>query len=146
MKKTWILIILLAPWFHACTSREDQVEQWKDEIVETEKDFAAMAMKEGIPAAFVAFAAEDAVLMRNNKLVMGKEALRESFAGTSNENASLSWKPDFVDVAASGDLGYTYGKYIYTLTDSLGNENVLEGVFHTVWKRQEDGSWKFVWD
>ena len=21
-----------------------------------------------------------------------------------------------------------------------------EGVFHTVWKRQPDGSWKFVWD
>ena len=146
MKKTLILFILLIPLFHACTSREDQVEKWKQEIVETEKEFSAMAQKEGIPAAFVAFAAEDAVLMRNNTLVIGKEALKENVEAAAAENVSLSWKPDFVDVAASGDLGYTYGQFIYTITDSIGNENVMEGVFHTVWKRQADGSWKFVWD
>ncbi len=146
MKKTLILPILLFLYFHACTSNEDQVENWKNEIVETEKEFSAMAQKDGIPAAFVAFAAEDAVLMRNNTLVIGKEALKESVEATAAENVSLSWKPDFVDVASSGDLGYTYGQFIYTLTDSLGNENVMEGVFHTVWKRQADRSWKFVWD
>lgn len=122
------------------------MEKWKQEIVETEKEFSAMAQKEGIPAAFVAFAAEDAVLMRNNTLVIGKEALKENVEAAAAENVSLSWKPDFVDVAASGDLGYTYGQFIYTITDSIGNENVMEGVFHTVWKRQADGSWKFVWD
>ena len=121
------------------------MDKWKQEIVETEKEFAALAQKEGIPKAFMAFAAEDAVLMRNNTLVIGKEALRESFQ-ESPENVSLIWKPDFVDVSASGDLGYTYGKFIYTSTDSLGNENVAEGIFHTVWKRQADGTWKFVWD
>ena len=120
------------------------MELWKQEIVDTEKAFAAWR-KEGIPEAFLAFAAEDAVLMRNNTLVIGKEALKKSYLG-SPENVSLSWKPDFVDVGASGDLGYTYGKFIYTLTDSLGKDNVMEGVFHTVWKRQADGSWKFVWD
>jgi ketosteroid isomerase-like protein len=145
MQRTLIPFILLIPLFHACTSQEDQVEKWKQEIVETEKEFSAMAQKEGIPAAFMAYAAEDAVLMRNNTLVIGREALKESFQG-SPENVSLIWKPDFVDVAESGDLGYTYGKFVYTLTDSLGNENVAEGIFHTVWKRQADGSWKFVWD
>jgi len=146
MKKLLPLIFLIFPILFACTSQEDQVEKWKNEIVETEKEFSAMAQKEGIPAAFVAFAAEDAVLMRNNTLVIGKEALKESVEATAAENVSLSWKPDFVDVASSGDLGYTYGQFIYTLTDSLGNENVMEGVFHTVWKRQADGTWKFVWD
>lgn len=145
MKKTFILLLLCIPLFHDCTSREDQAEKWKQEIVETEKAFSDLAGKEGIPSAFLTFAAEDAVLMRNNTLVLGKESLKESFEG-SPENVSLSWEPDFVDVAASGDLGYTYGKFIYTSTDSLGNESVQEGVFHTVWKRQSDGSWKFVWD
>jgi len=146
MKKSLILILLLSPLFTSCASRKDQVETWKKEIMETEKAFSAMARKEGIPEAFLAFAAEDVVLERNNSLVAGKEALRESFEGSSPENASLSWTPDFVDVASSGDLGYTYGKYTYTLVDSLGTETVLEGIFHTVWKRQKDGSWKFVWD
>ena len=146
MKKLLQLVILLSPLLYACSSNEDEVEKWKKEIVETEKEFSAMAQEEGISAAFVAYAAEEAVLMRNNNLIIGKEALRESFEGTSNDNISLSWEPDFVDVASSGDLGYTYGKYIYSSTESLGNENVAEGVFHTVWKRQADGSWKFVWD
>ena len=146
MKRILILFILLIPLVHACTPREEQLEKWKQEIVETEKEFSAMAQKEGIPAAFIAYAAEDAVLMRNNSLIIGKEALAESLQESSNENVSLIWEPDFVDVAGSGDLGYTYGKFVYTLTDSLGNENVAEGIFHTVWKRQADGSWKFVWD
>jgi len=146
MEKPLILAILLFLFIQACTSNEDQLEKWKNEIVETEKEFSAMAQKEGIPAAFVAFAAEDAVLMRNNSLIIGKEALSESFQGSGTENVSLSWKPDFVDVAESGDLGYTYGQFIYTSTDSLGNDSLQEGIFHTVWKRQSDGSWKFVWD
>jgi ketosteroid isomerase-like protein len=129
-----------------CNSRQDSLEKWKAEIVETENEFAAMAGQEGITEAFLAFAADDAVLMRNNALVIGKEAMKESLEASSRADVSLSWKPDFVDVSSSGDLGYTYGKFIYTLTDSLGNKKVQEGIFHTVWKRQEDGSWKFVWD
>ena len=145
MKRILPVVLLFFLFIYACQNQEENLELWKQEIVETEKEFTDMAQKEGIPKAFMAFASEDAVLMRNNTLVIGKEALRESFQD-SPENSSLSWKPDFVDVAASGDLGYTYGKFVYTLTDSLGNENVMEGVFHTVWKRQADGSWKFVWD
>ena len=59
---------------------------------------------------------------------------------------NLSWKPDFVDVSASGDLGYTYGHFTYSYTDSTGTIMESSGVFHTVWKRQADGSWLFVWD
>jgi len=144
-KNLWPLILVLILIF-ACEPRQESLENWKNEIEETEKEFSAMAQQEGITAAFLAFAADDAVLMRNNALVLGKEAIKESLGAGSGDNASLTWKPDFVDVAASGDLGYTYGRYSYTLTDSAGNKQVQEGIFHTVWKRQEDGSWKFVWD
>lgn len=122
------------------------MEQWKDEIVQTEKAFSELAGKEGIPTAFLSYAAKDVVVMRNNALIVGWDALKESFNPGPGDNVSLSWEPDFVDVAASGDLGYTYGKYLYTVTDSLGNKTEQEGVFHTVWKRQDDGSWRFVWD
>ncbi len=128
--------------------KEDSIEKWKREIVETEHEFSEMAQKEGIPKAFLTYAAEDVVLMRNNSLIIGKESLRESYKSkkSGSGNVSLTWKPDFVDVASSGDLGYTYGKYVHTKTDSIGNTKVVEGVFHTVWKRQPDGKWQFVWD
>lgn len=128
--------------------KQDSIEKWKKEIVKTEFDFAQLVNKEGIAKAFLAYAAEDAVLMRNNSLIIGIESIRESFknSNSGSENVSLTWKPDFVEVASSGDLGYTYGKYVYTLIDSSGNEKIDTGIFHTVWKRQSDGKWKFVWD
>ena len=128
--------------------KENSIEKWKKEIVKTELAFAQMAQKEGISKAFLTYAAEDAVLMRNNSLIIGMESIRESFNSQKTElgSASLTWKPDFVDVASSGDLGYTYGKYGYTVVDSTGIEKTETGIFHTVWKRQPDGKWKFVWD
>ena len=143
-------MLLLSVLFYSCNTnmKQDSIEKWKNEIVDTEQEFAEMALNEGIPKAFLTYAAEDAVLMRNNSLIIGIEALKENYKNKNLDSGtvSLTWKPDFVDVASSGDLGYTYGKYVYTTTDSIGNTNTVEGIFHTVWKRQADGKWKFVWD
>jgi len=148
--KTSVKSAIIALLFcYACTSPGPQgsIDDWKKEIVEAEQQFAEMAKNEGIPAAFLAFAADGAVLMRNNKVIESKEAIRSRFDNASpNNNSTLSWKPDFVDLASSGDLGYTYGEYVFTSIDSLGNKNEIKGIFHTVWRRQADGSWKFVWD
>jgi ketosteroid isomerase-like protein len=128
--------------------KEDTIKKWKIEILDTEKEFSEMASKEGIATAFLKYAAEDVVLMRNNNLIIGKSKLQDFYKekNANSGNVSLTWKPDFVDVSNSGDLGYTYGKYQYTSIDSIGNKHTSEGVFHTVWKKQSDGKWKFVWD
>ena len=127
---------------------KDSIEKWKQEVIEAEMSFSELAGKEGISKAFMTYAAEDAVLMRNNKLVIGKNNLSVLFENQASapNDEKLSWKPDFVDVSASGDLAYTYGQFIYSYTDSTGTTIESEGVFHTVWKKQADGSWKFVWD
>ena len=103
-----------------------------------------MATSEGIHKAFISFAAEDAILSRNNELIKGRSAIDAFYDGQNT--IGLNWSPDFIDVANSGDLGYTYGHYTFTRTDSLGKTSESTGVFHTVWKRQADGTWKFVWD
>ena len=46
--------------------KEDTIKKWKIEILDTEKEFSEMASKEGIATAFLKYAAEDVVLMRNN--------------------------------------------------------------------------------
>jgi len=129
-------------------SQKGTPEQWKQEIIDTERNFAALAAEEGIPVAFTTYAADDVVLMRNNQLIIGRENLQKSFANSpaKSPNITLTWTPEFVDVSSSGDLGYTYGKYIYTVIDSMGVAQRDTGIFHTVWKRQADGNWRFVWD
>lgn len=149
MKRNQIFSLLIILVFYSCNMEDDKVsmERWKKEILETEQNFAKMAMEEGIEKAFLYYAAEDAVLLRNNNLITGKDAISQYFGEQKQEDeVSLTWEPDFIDVAKSGDLGYTYGKYIFTSTDSNGNKVESKGIFHTVWKRQMDGSWKFVWD
>jgi len=150
MKRSYIFYLSLILVLFSCgvEPEKDSIEKWKSEILETEENFAKMADEEGISRAFMTYAAKDAVLMRNNKLVIGKKNLSVLFKDQSSKpkDEKLSWKPDFVDVSASGDLAYTYGQYSYSYTDSTGTTVESEGVFHTVWKRQADGSWRFVWD
>ena len=137
--------------FQSCNQKSDipsSRESWKQEIRDTELAFSALSEEKGVRTAFLTYAAEDAVLMRNNRLVIGKQAIQDRFDARNQEDnqATLTWSPDFVDVSEAGDLGYTYGPYLYSYVDSLGQKQESRGVFHTVWKRQHDGSWKFVWD
>ncbi len=119
-------------------------EQWKEEIVQAEQDFAQMAQKDGIEKAFTTYAADSAVVMRNNDVIIGKEKIAAHYKNQTSKG--LSWEPDFVEVSKSGDLGYTYGRYRFLSVDSLGQTHAQTGIFHTVWKRQEVGTWRFVWD
>jgi len=139
-----ICIFLLSSQLGA---QDESIEKWKKEIVQTENDFAEMAKTDGISKAFLHYAAEGAVLKQENTLHIGKEAIAEFYKTQPLPPAvSLTWTPDFVDVSKSGDLGYTYGYYILSYPGPEGKTVENKGVFHTVWKRQADGTWKFVWD
>lgn len=144
-----VITLLLTILLIACKSSNDQskIEAWKLEVIQVEADFVQMASEKGISVAFRAFAAEEVALKRRNSLVIGIEALKTEYDDLDpNPNVSLTWTPDFVDVSKSGDMAYTYGNYVFSRRDSLGNIKSDTGVFHTVWKRQEDGAWKYVWD
>lgn len=121
-------------------------EQAIAEIRTTELQFAKMAKNAGIKQAFVSFAAPDAVLLRNKKIIRGDEQIKAYFENKTLQNVQLSWTVEFADAAESGDMGYTYGPYTFQATDSSGVVIADKGYFHSVWKKQSDGSWKFVWD
>ena len=103
---------------YSCKSDTDLVEKSKQEIIETEKAFAKMADEAGIEKAFLEFADEHAVLNRNNSIIKGHKSILAHFKNNETTNVNLDWSPDFVDVASSGDLGYTYGNYTYSTVDS----------------------------
>ena len=123
-----------------------QLEKYKTEIFETERAFAQLAKEQGLKVAFSTYASDEAVLHRENKLIKGRQAIAEYFEQQTLRNVRLEWVPEFVSVAASGDLGYTYGKFNFEGTDEMGEVVRVEGIFHTVWKREESGEWRYVWD
>ncbi|MBN1409108.1 MAG: nuclear transport factor 2 family protein [Calditrichaceae bacterium] len=122
------------------------MEKYKQETRETELAFAKLAKEQGLKVAFVTYAADDAVLNRGNKLIKGKKAIEDYYSNQKLQNVSLEWEPVFIEVAVSGDLGYTYGPYTFSSVDSSGKETKSEGIFHTVWKKQANGKWRYVWD
>ncbi|HEY3388657.1 MAG TPA: DUF4440 domain-containing protein [Prolixibacteraceae bacterium] len=144
----YVKFILIGIFLNSCQTplSPGSSEKLKSELFAVEKEFCAMAQSEGVQRAFVHFAADSAVILRRGKLLKGKDAVRLQYESFPRKGAMLEWKPDFADVSASGDLGYTYGKYTLTSTDSVGFITKNEGIFHTVWKRQPNGQWRFVWD
>jgi ketosteroid isomerase-like protein len=113
-------------------------------MVETEQAFAKTSEEKGTRDAFMAFIADDGILFRPTA-VIGKQWMNEHPLPPSDKRSLLTWQPAFAGMAASGDLGYTTGPWEFK--DDIKNEHPSGyGHFVTVWKKQADGSWKFVLD
>ena len=144
MKKYPFMLILI-PILFSCKQNVN-IEAARNEIMQTEKEFEKMASEKGLSAAFYYFAAEDAVIKRgNDSLIAGKENIKHFYDKNANPDVKLSWTPDYIAVSDCGTLGYTYGKYNFSIQDSSGKTAEQTGVFHTVWKKQNN-DWRYVWD
>jgi len=113
-------------------------------MFETERAFAQASADKGTRDAFLAFIAEDGVLFRPTA-VRGKEWMLSHPLPPSAKRQLLSWQPIFGDMAQSGDMGYTTGPWQFK-ADINDEKATAFGEFITVWKKQRDGSWRFVID
>lgn len=139
-------LILFGMIIFSCAPQIDK-EKVKQEIFNAEKSFEKMCAEKGIAEGFHFFASDSAVIKRqNDTLIAGKESIKNYYNKDFYKNASVKWTPDFIDVSNDGSMAYTYGKYVWTAKDESGNTSEFRGVFHTVWKKQGDNTWKYVWD
>lgn len=119
----------------------------KLEIIKTEKDFEKTIAQKGLAEGFYQFADSSAVIKReHDTLIKGKTNIKNYYSAPKYSNATVTWSPDAVTVGDSGDMASTYGRYTWSFTDDFGKKQTIKGVFHTVWKKQKDGSWKYIWD
>jgi ketosteroid isomerase-like protein len=113
-------------------------------LMKTDREFSAMSVKEGMFKAFLAYIAEDGVVLRDNSFPdKGKASMEKRFSGKYDTSFILSWEPLFEKISENGDLGYTYG--LHTNTDKITGE-ITRGTYVTVWQKQSDGKWKYVLD
>lgn len=114
-------------------------------LYKLEAKFAADTAKGG-GRAFADWFAPDAVTLANGKApVVGHDAIAAG-ATWSPESYQLTWTPDGARMAASGDMGFTWGHYEGVAKDNEGNTVTTSGRYVTVWKKQPDGSWKVELD
>jgi ketosteroid isomerase-like protein len=92
----------------------------------------------------MAFIADDGLMFRPGA-VNGKKWMLENPLPPSDKKSLLAWQPSYAAMAASGDLGFTTGPWEFK-NDIKDAKPAGYGHFMTVWKKQPDGSWKFVVD
>ena len=123
------------------------MEAARESILETDKAFSVMSVKEGMRPAFDHYMADSATIYQNGaEPTTGRENILPIYPAPEDQKGTLSWEPFHADIAESGDLGYSLGEWKYHVTDSLGAVDSAYGYYVTIWKEQDDGSWKFVFD
>ncbi len=121
-------------------------EKFKAELIAVEHAFNAMAQEKGIRPAFEHFAAPDVAFIDTDpRKYRGLDAVRQRM-GTTPPGTKLTWSPLFTDVSADGTLGYNYGRFEASSPGPDGKAVVRGGFFLSIWKRQPDGTWKYVMD
>jgi ketosteroid isomerase-like protein len=121
-----------------------QAQPALQEMVKTEQAFSKMAEEKPTRDAFLAFIADDGLLFRPGA-VNGRKWMLEHPSPPTDKKPLLAWQPSFAGMSASGDMGFTTGPWEFK-NDVKDEKPSGYGHFVTVWKKQADGSWKFVVD
>jgi hypothetical protein len=115
------------------------------QVWEADSLFSDLADRMGTGFAFSNTVAPYGAVFGSPQLVVGPKAIQEFYAAQGTGTA-LTWHPVYASVAGSLDLGFTVGEYSATSRGPSGAAIQRFGKYLTIWKRQPDGTWKFMID
>lgn len=129
-------LILAAALLAGCASAP-AVPINADAVIAAERAFAARAGEVGWVQAFRENVAPDGQLGQPGGYANAPQTLAET---PDDGGRNLFWWPAFAGIARSGDLGFTTGVV------SVDEARTPRGHYFTVWRRQPDGAWKWIYD
>jgi ketosteroid isomerase-like protein len=115
-------------------------------LLQLEAEFSRLSVEKGTQAAFAAYLAEDAKSFpQGAAMISGHDAIVKDLAEPADKpRSTLSWEADGAD--ASGDLGYTWGRFEYQTTGKDGAKVVFHGKYVSIWKRDPKLGWRVTAD
>ena len=148
--KSIILFISLSPWLVGCVSfaeanRTTQKEQLllRDMDIQFDLDTA----KRGADGWAGYFAQNGSMVLGKGPPITGPQAIHQVMQKAfANPGTSLRWKPQKSEMLIPGSLGYTIGRYERRSLDKDGKTNIQVGTYVSIWKKQQDGTWKILLD
>ena len=141
-------VVALGAALHGCTGAPAvDLEAARASLREADRQYAQIGTSKDLEGFVAMYTADAAMYPPELPVAKGHEAIRATVGAFMEDPAfAISFTPGTVDVAASGDMGYTYGTANITITGPDGNPmSEIIRDFH-LWKRQADGSWKVVVD
>lgn len=143
MKKLIPIFLIFAL---ACNPKIN-IDQEKEELLQTDIDFSNRSLEVGNHKAFMEYASPDVVLLKPNSFpIIGKPAMKELYDQLSDSGYRLTWKPSYGKVANSADLGYTFGIFLLEITEGEQKGQVIQGTYCSIWEKNAKGEWRFVLD
>jgi ketosteroid isomerase-like protein len=104
------------------------------------------AFLEGQLEQFSAFFANEArLLIHQQEAVLGRQAVRESFASVFNDFDTSAYEPRYEIVDVHGDQAYVLGSFDETLRPRTGEPGIqIRGRVVHFWRRESSGAWRIV--
>jgi ketosteroid isomerase-like protein len=128
------------------TTDAKQIAEAKASLDTAERAFSSDAQKIGIGRAFVQYGSADAInLGRPDEpgVVTGSENIGRLVAqGVPEGTSPVSWAPERVIVASSGDLGVTIG---WIVPNTPSPDRPAKNPFFTIWRKANASApWRYV--
>lgn len=129
----------------ACQANQpDQASSGSPEDLKRADSLFAVATASDGPEGWAGFFAEDGVMYPSSGRVVGRQAILEAMSDALGPGLpSLEWIPQEAELAQSGDLGFTTGRWRSVAPD--GGEILASGHYLTVWRLTAEG-WRVVAD
>lgn len=121
-------------------SSGQDVNESLNKLVATELAFAETAARDGTRAAFLKFLADDGVVFQPEAV-----SAHQFWSAAEVSPALLAWQPEWADISADGQIGYTTGPWEYR-PEGAGQPATAFGEYITIWQRQTSGKYKAVLD
>lgn len=135
----WFVALVLTALVPIPMARADASHDLDAALRATETAFAATMAARDLEG-FAKFIAPEAVFFSGDEALRGRDAIIAAWSAFFDaDEAPFSWHPSVVVVLDTGRLGLTSGPVL----DAAGEQ---VGSFNSIWRREDDGSWKIVFD
>lgn len=121
-----------------CSACESSPPPTPEDIVAAERAFAQDGYDLGFKASFLKHSADDAIVLVPGPVNAHDSLNAQPDLAPGEAEPKLIWWPLYAGVSRSADLGFTTGPF------AVGDKR--QGHYFTVWKKQADGGWKWVFD
>lgn len=117
----------------------------EEAIMQADRDFNKATQEKRAEGWLGYFALDEAAIP--DPPTVGRQAITERYQKLfANPDFTLTWTPEKGEVFPAGTVGYTTGKYVARFKSKEGKQMESRGHYLTLWRKQEDGSWKIVGD
>ncbi|RTL56078.1 MAG: DUF4440 domain-containing protein [Sphingobacteriales bacterium] len=143
MNKKFSVFLLIAALI-GCNNQKVDKKVEEEKIRQTIKDWTGLLDKDSLERT-VSFWIDDAIMMMPGQpVIKGKKAIREMVESSRKiPGFKIVWEPPTdINVSENGDMAYVFQRNQITMNDSLGKPMTQYNKSVSIWKKQNDGSWK----